>query len=184
MTGGRGVQDGDGHVGVHHVQHRGHQPAGIEGHGLAGLQIDLRAVVLPHARDAAAEAVQIIAFASDVMTAAEIDPCALGQLFAETGLHGIQGAFQRVGALFAQGMEMQTGDALRQRFGQLVRPNAQTGTRGTGIVDGHGAFGMFGIDAQAAAYPATVVPAPGLDLGAEAFPLGQGVENQMIHQRQ
>lgn len=118
------------------------------------------------------------------MAAAEIDPLALGQLLAETGLHGIQGAFQRVGALFAQGMEMQAGDAFRQRFGQLVRPDAQTGARGAGIVDGHGAFGMFGIDAQAAADLAAVVPAPGPDLGAEAFPLGQGVEDQVIHQRQ
>ena len=118
------------------------------------------------------------------MAAAEIDPLALGQLLAETGLHGIQGAFQRVGALFAQGMEMQAGDAFRQRFGQLVRPDAQTGARGAGIVDGHGAFGMFGIYAQAAADLAAVVPAPGPDLGAEAFPLGQGVEDQVIHQRQ
>ena len=43
---------------------------------------------------------------------------------------------------------------------------------------------MFGIDAQAAADLAAVVPAPGPDFGAEAFPLGQGVEDQVIHQRQ
>ena len=176
------IQDGHGHVGLHHVQHGGCKPARVQGHGFARLQIDLRMVTVPPVRKQAAEQVQVVVRPGDVVPAAHVDPAALGQPGAEFFLHGGQGALQGVGVLLAKGMEMQAGDALQSRGVKIFAPDAQARPRRAGVVDGRRALGMLRIDPQ----PALDTPVRTAALivhgngGAKLPPLSRGIEHQVV----
>ena len=68
MAGGRSVQDQDRHIGgLHHVQHRCNEGAGVEGNGLPRLQVDLDAVSLPDVQNQALQCFKVVSRAGDVM---------------------------------------------------------------------------------------------------------------------
>ena len=185
MAGGGTVQNRHRHIRLDNVQHGGNQHPGAQGHGFAGLQIDLNAMPVPYPLDAAAEQIDIIVRPGDMMASPEIDPVHPAEMPAELVFHGIQRAGQAVAVLFAQGMEVQAGNAVqRVRVGfQLPREDmgtdAQTRRGITGIIDGYGSLGVFGVEAKAALhlFPGA---ARRLDHRTETPPLGEGVEDHMI----
>ena len=62
------------HIRPHHVEHGGHQHARVQGHGLAGLKVDLHSVAVAHPLDTFAEQVDVVAFFGDMVAAAEVHP--------------------------------------------------------------------------------------------------------------
>ena len=186
VAGGGGIENGDGHVGLHHVEHRGDEYACVEGHGFTGFQIDLHVIGIPHMFDAAAQKLDVVIGAGDVVAAAEIDPFHAGKIRAEMFFHGFERAFQAVGILFAQGMEMQAAYAVQGvlvlfQFGmEGGRAYAEAGTGRTGIINGNGPFGVFRVEAEPAFYIHAAFTGSPLHHGAEFLPLGEGVEHDMV----
>ena len=95
----RSVQNRHGHIRPHHVEHGGHQHARVQGHGLAGLKVDLHSVAVTHPLDAFAEQVDVVAFFGDMVAAAEVHPLEALQIPPE--LH-----FKRLERLFANNEEL------------------------------------------------------------------------------
>ena len=126
---------------VQGVQHGGNQIARVQRPSLAGLQIHLHAVLLPHREDAAFQRIKGVARAGDVVPAAEVEPLHLGQQVCKFFLHRCQRHRQRIRVLLAQGVEVQTvqqGGQLRvRRHGgvPLGTGGAQTAAGGAGVVD-------------------------------------------------
>ena len=58
------------------------------------------------------------------------------QVRPESRLHSGKGLLQRGGVLFAEGVQVQPLDALRQRGGKFRARDAETGERCAGVVDG------------------------------------------------
>ena len=64
----------DGHAVFHHVQHGGDQRAGVQGNGLAGLQVDLHAIFLADVQNQLFQRRNVVAGAGDVVPAAQVQP--------------------------------------------------------------------------------------------------------------
>ena len=100
------------------VQHGSDQISRVQRPCLAGLQIHLYAVLLPHREDAVFQRSKGIAQAGDVVPPAEVEPLHSGQQVGKLFLHCGQRYRQRIGVLLTQGMEVQTvqqGGQLRVR---------------------------------------------------------------------
>jgi len=123
------------------VQHSSDQIACIQRPSLAGLQIHLYAVLLPHRQDAVFQRVKGITRAGDVVSAAKVEPFHSRQQVCKLFLHCGQRHCQRIGVLLAQGVEVQTvqqGGQLRVRCHSgvpLSTGGAQTAAGCTGVVN-------------------------------------------------
>ena len=119
------------------------------------------------------------------MAAAEIDPAHVAEVLPEFLFCRIQGSGQTVAVLFAQGMEMQAGNAVQRlrivfQFPRKDRrADPQTRRRVAGVIDGHGPFRVFGVQPKTAFHRLSG-SAGRIDHGAETPPLGKGVEHHMI----
>ena len=131
VAGSGQIQDGKAGIAVAQgVQHRGDEITCVQRPGLAGLQIDLYAVLRLRLGDAALQRGQVVAGAGDVVSAAKVQPLHPGQQVAEAVFHGGQRQGQRVGILLAQGVEVQAV----QQVGQvrvLRHSGIPLGTGGT-----------------------------------------------------
>lgn len=88
----------------------------------------------------------------------------------------LEGALEVVAILLAEGVEVQTAEALEIGLADEFGRAAEAGAWGAGVVEGVGAGGAAGIDAQAAAEFAGLEARVGHDPVAEAVPLAGGVE--------
>ena len=107
------VQDGDVHLVVHEVDDVCHQFAGLPADGFAGFHDDLEV------RIARLEIIQqlhqlvpVVVLARDVVAATEVHPLHLRQVLAEMFFESGEHAFQCVGVLFAQRVEVQPVNAV------------------------------------------------------------------------
>ena len=119
----RNVQDGDVHFVVDKVSDGGYQFAGLPADCFARFHDD------GQVRIAAVEFVQesyqffaVVILTGNVVSATEIHPFHLRQILAEMLLESFKYAFQGVCVLFAEGVEVQTFDAIQEfrfefRFG-------------------------------------------------------------------
>ena len=114
-----------------------------------------------------------------MMSAAEIDPLRVRDQESEFLLESLQRPFERIGVLFAEIVDMQTGDAFRTFSAEGRGLDPEPGFRGAGVVDRHRAFGMFRIapDAETDVFCSR-------GQGAEPLPLRQGIEDHMIAEGQ
>ena len=69
------------------------------------------------------------------MSATEVEPLQLREPAGELLLDMHQRTLQHVGTALAMAMAMEALDVGRQLFGQLVGRHAETGARGTGVVE-------------------------------------------------
>jgi hypothetical protein len=84
-----------------------------------------------------------------VVAAAEVDVLHPRQDIAKAAFHRGHGPFQAVGVLLAEVVPVQAAD-LVQLVGPEVGPaDAQARSGRAGVVQGHRALGMLGVDAQA-----------------------------------
>ena len=157
-------------------QNFGDQGSGVQGHGLARLQVDRDIVGALHMLDAPAQGVDIVVVPGDMVAAPEIDPLHAVHELPELVLHRGQGPGQGVGVLFAQGVEMQARNAVQVFLPKVLSPHAQAGAGRTRIVDGHGPFGVFRVDADAAFDGPIRIP----DHVPKPVPLPEGVEHDMV----
>ena len=150
VAGGRGVQNGHIHAVVPRLQHPGVQEAGVEHHGLAGLQVDLHPVALPQAPHQGDQLLPVVVLPGDVVAAPQIEPLQALEIGTELLLEGHQSGLQVVGVLLAQGVEVkpvQQGQLLRPEIGQS---GAQPGAGGAGVIDGVALLGgALGVHPQA-----------------------------------
>lgn len=172
VAGGRGIEDSDG-VLLLDVEHLGDEEAGVQRDGLAGLDVDRQAVLLLHVADALLEERDIIAFLRDVVAAAEVDPLHLRQVLAKLRLDGLERDGERVGALLAERVEVQTFKAIDGALVEVAQPHAETRACGARVVDGVVLCRALGIDAQAAR------DAGRERCGAELLPLCERVEDDV-----
>ncbi len=109
VSGGTGVEDGDVDVVVDEIENGGHEMARVERDSLAGFEIDLYVVIVCEFFKERDQAVDVVAGASDVMAAAEVNPLDVGQEVSEFFDECVSGAFERVEATFAEGVKVQAG---------------------------------------------------------------------------
>ena len=177
MARGRRIQNGDLSAVFHDIEHGGAQDARVQRDGLARLQIDLQAIALLDAVDAALEPRNVIARPGDVVPAAEVQPAQSGEKLAEACLDGVQRRLQRIGILLAERVEVQAAEQ-RQHLGVELRPrDAEAGLLAAGVIDRVALLcRALGIDAQAGLLPGSE------DLRRIGAQLGAGVEHDMVAQ--
>ena len=89
-----------------------------------------------------------------MMTAAEVEPVQLVQIFAEAFFKGFGSRFQVIGILLAEGVEVQPIQQRQQGFIEVGKGSAQSGAGCARVIDGMTLLGgMFGIDAQTGLLP-------------------------------
>ena len=93
-------------AGFDEVEHGDDEHAGVERHRFAGFQIDADAVALAEALNGAAQAINVVTRASDVVAAAEVEPFQAGDEVAEFRFECVGGVFERVGVLLAECVEV------------------------------------------------------------------------------
>ena len=149
VAGSRGVEDGDG-VLLLDVEHLGDEEARVERDGLAGLDVDRQAVLLLHAADALLQEGNVVACLRDVVAAAEVDPLHLRQVLAEFRLDRLERDGERIGALFAERVEVQTLKACDSALIKVAQAHTEARALRARIVDGVVLRRALGVDAQAA----------------------------------
>ena len=173
VAGSRCVEDGDG-VLLLDVEHLGDEKARVERDGLAGLDVDRQAVLLLHAADALLQEGDVVACLRDVVAAAEVDPLHLRQVLAEFRLDRLERDGERIGALFAERVEV---EALKPPDGariKVAQAHAEARALRARVVDGVVLRRTLGIDAQAARDAGREC------LRAELLPLSKGVEDDVV----
>ncbi len=177
VGGGGSVEDGDFGFVVKNIENGGDEVTGAEGDRFAGFEVDLGVRVAGlETGDEAAETFDVVIGTGDVVAAAEVDPFHLAEVGCEFFLHDGEDAFEGIGILLAEGVEMEAVDSVEGFVGELGGGNSEAGAGGAGVIDVGGDFGVFGVDAEAAGDGAGGI----LDGGAEFFPLGEGIENDVV----
>ena len=164
------------------IEHRGAEHAGVDGIGLAGFEPDFHSVFRAGLADQADQAVAVVEGLGDPVAAAHVE---IGELrrakeVAELFIDRDEGLFEVVGVLLAEGVEVQAGQAGEIGARELVGGDAEAGACDAGIVERGGTGGALGIDPQAAVELAVFKPRVRHDDVAEAEPLGQRVEVEVV----
>jgi len=179
---GRDIEDGMAQAGgFENVEHRGAEHAGVDGGGLAGFEPDIDVEVLPGETDEIDELFAVVFRFGDPMAAAHVEVAdARGaQQVAEFGIDGGEGRFEIPGVLFAEGVEMDAGDAVEfglREAGELVGCGSEPGTGRAGVVERREGGRMFRVDAQPETQLAGAVARVGGGETPETQPLFRGVE--------
>lgn len=159
MAGGRGVQNGNLHPIVHRFQNAAHQKTGMVNGRFAGFQINLHIIAVAKMLDDRNQARNVVIRAGDMMTAAEVEPVQLVQIFAEAFFKSFGSRFQVIGVLLAEGVEVQSIQQRQQRFIEVGKGSAQSGAGCARVIDGMTLLGgMFGIDAQTDGFSGSFCP--------------------------
>lgn len=167
MCGDGGVENGNGRITLQDIEDLGDEPTAVKGNGLAGFEVNADIIFGAEFLDEADQAFAIIIRSGDVVAAAEVDPLHVRDPLAEPLLKAVQGFFQVVAILFAQGMEVEAVDTVEGLALKFGAENAKAGIGGAGIVEGGVTGADLGIDAQADRNGARMRS----DFSAEAVPL-------------
>lgn len=151
MAGGGDVEDGGLLTSLtDDVEHAGDEEAGIEGDGFAWFEVNLDVgVALAELAQDADEACDVVAGFGDVVAAAHVDPFDAFEEFREAFFDGVDDAFEDVGILLAEGVEVETFQAVEVgviRF-DLNIAGAEAATGGAGVVEGDFDSGEFWVNA-------------------------------------
>lgn len=188
MGGGGDIENGHGDLGIgKDVEHRGVEGAGVNDGGLSRFDPEfLEMVAFAGLDEEAREEVAIVVGFGDPVSAAEVEGAdgVGGEEFAELAVDGIEGGGEILAALFAEGVEVEAGDAVEVGVGEEFRRRAESGTRAAGIVEGRVSGGAAGVDAEAAAESAVQEAWVGGDAVSEAVPLTRGVEIEVMGDRE
>ena len=183
MGGGGDIEDSEFVAGGFEDVHHGcAEDAGMDRHGLARLQPDLEVVFLTGLLHQPDEEFAVVEGFCDPVTAAhvEVGELRIVEQVSEFPVHCLERAFQVRRILFAEGVEMEAGKPCQIRTLQLVRSDPKAGSGNAGIVDRCLAGGVFRIDAEAALQFPGDEARVGEDGFAEAEPLGQRIEIEVV----
>ena len=174
----RDVQDRDVHFVVHDVFDRGHKFARLPPDGLSRFHDDLHPrVPLHEPLQDAHELVPVVILARNVVPAAEVHPLHLVDVLAEMLLEGRKHAFQRVGVLLAQGMEVQSLNPVQEFRFEFFFGDSEPRELAARVV-------QVGLDRRELGVYADAGADPRLEcLVLEAHPLAEAVETDMVGQR-
>ena len=134
MTGRRNIGDPDRYAIVEHIQNLAHQDTGIQRNRFARLQINLAAGPRLERFQEIDQRFAIIIIAGDMMTAAKIDPFQRLEMRCDNRLDLCPGLRQRIKSLFAQIVEVNTGQMLEMLWPQLADREAESAVRLAGII--------------------------------------------------
>ncbi len=148
MASRRSVQNRQVHLVEVRLQDAGHKKSRIQSNRFAGLQINLHIVFCLDVVDAFHQFGDVVAFAGDMVSPAEVYPLHVIQVFAEFFLEDDQSGFQGIGILFAKRMEMQAVQDAYLAGVEIGFRRAQAGKWTGRIIQGMILRRQFRIDAQ------------------------------------
>jgi len=99
-----------------------------------------------------------------------------GEAFFDSG----EGAFEDIGVLLAEGVEVEAFEAGEVFAFEEVGAGAEAAAGGAGVIESDFDFGVFGVDAEAGAGGVAAGGAGGVEGGAMGAPLGEGVEAEVM----
>ena len=111
MAGSRCIKYRYRHIVLYEVEDLSYEIAGIERYRFAGFEVDLQPVLFLHTSDTAFKARYVIIRTGYVMTASEVHPLHISKNITKLLLDCRKSFFEVVGILFAERMEVQSGNA-------------------------------------------------------------------------
>lgn len=181
VRGGGNIEECGGHIaGGDDVHDSGDEVARVEGDGFTGLQIHLFSPTLTEGLDEVDQSLDVVVVAGDVVSSAHVDPGDLFEKAGETLLNGGDHAFEDIGVLLAEGVEVEALQSSEVFPFEGVGAGSESAPGRAGVVERDLDLGVLGIDAQAGAGHVETSGTCFVEHGAEGAPLTERVEADVI----